>query len=138
MLPHEGKFKGNRTFKMLCYVLDRRDAIIKPYFMPYSIAKQVAELQADPDWRFDEVPMPYDLNLRAKNAGTKEVQYTLIGSPRRIELTEEEQTALNDRVPIEEFQKKLLEKQGDDIRVNSGEDTTQATEDPIPVDEIPF
>jgi hypothetical protein len=48
-------------------------------------------LQLDPDYVFEEVPMPYNINIQTENAGKKEAKYTVIPSPKRIPLTEEEQ-----------------------------------------------
>lgn len=71
-------FEGEKRFQWLCFVLDRKGGQVKPYFMPVTVYRQIEALQENPDYRFDEVPMPDDLTLNAKGAGTKEVVYTIL------------------------------------------------------------
>jgi hypothetical protein len=77
-LEHPGSFNGKKTFKWLCFILDRVDGEVKPYFMPPNVYDQIENLQTSPDYSFDEVPMPYDITLNVKNAGKLEVVYTVI------------------------------------------------------------
>lgn len=107
-LEHPGEFNGKPTFKWLCYVLDRKTARILPYFMPHTVYKQIEVLQLDADYAFDEVPMPYDITINAKGAGTKEVEYTVLPRP-KAPLTAEEQKALGEVKPIRELQRLLQE-----------------------------
>src|SRR5688572_25697757 len=76
-LEHPGSYNGKKTFKWLCFILDRVDGEVKPYFMPHNIYEQLEKLQMSPDYAFDEVPMPYDITLNAKNAGKLDVVYTV-------------------------------------------------------------
>lgn len=112
-LPHSEMYQGERRFKWLLYILDRADGQVKPYFLPHSIFKMVESLQTNEDWEFEGFPMPYDLTLTAKGAGTREVEYSISPSRKAVPLTEEEQTALNKKPPIKEFQKKLREGKGE-------------------------
>jgi hypothetical protein len=109
-LAHPGEYKGAKNFKWLCYVLDRLDGKVKPFFMAHTIYKQIEALQTDDDYAFNDVPMPYDVTVNAKGAGTKEVEYAVIPSPARKALIIEEQEALDDMQPLAELQKKLREK----------------------------
>lgn len=89
--PHTSTFKdGKKSFKWLCYVLDRRDGKVKAHFMPHTIYKQIEALQANEDYAFTAVPMPYDLTVNAKNAGTMDVEYTVVPARRETPLTAEE------------------------------------------------
>lgn len=110
-IAHQGEFKGNPTFKFVCWIIDRRDSKVKLYFMPPTIMRAIGDLQMDDDYAFEEVPMPYDLNIRTKNAGTKEVEYTVIPSPKPTLITEAELTELNSKPEIEEVVQKLKEGQ---------------------------
>lgn len=118
-IPYPGEYKGTPTFKFAAWVLDRRDGVIKPYFMPTTVMNHIGSLQLDPDYAFDEVPMPYDININAKNAGTKEVEYSVIPSPKPTPLTPEEQEALDKKMPIGEFVEKLKERQKSSPGANS-------------------
>lgn len=110
-LPHTSTFDGRKNFKWLCYVLDRRDGEVKAFFMPHRVYKAIEALQMDPEYAFEEVPMPYDVNIKAKGAGTKEVEYTLLPARRATPLSEEELDKLEAAKPLEELKAALDEKQ---------------------------
>lgn len=110
------------SIRYLVWVLDRRDNEIKPYNMPYKAYQQLAALQKSADWGFDEVPMPYDINLNAKGAGSKDVVYTLMPTPKREELPEEVKKELEKKTPTD----MLLEKMKDKARKEVGGVSTEA------------
>lgn len=110
-LEHPGEYNGVPNFKWLCYVLDRKDGKIKPFFMAHTIYKQIEALQLNEDYKFDEVPMPYDITINAKGAGTKEVVYTLMPARANTPLTPAEKALLVGTQPIAELQKAIYEKQ---------------------------
>lgn len=84
--PDESKH-NKVSVKFLCHVLNGND--IKIAQLPYSIAKAIQTLQNDPDYAFNEVPMPYNIKIMADKAGTKEVSYTTIASPKREPVAKE-------------------------------------------------
>lgn len=110
-LEHPGEYQGKPTFKWLCYVLDRRDGKIKPFFMAHTIYKAIEALQMNEDYKFEEVPMPYDVTINAKGAGTKEVVYTLMPARANTPLTPAERALLTGTQPISDLQAALREKQ---------------------------
>lgn len=110
-LPHANEFQGQRNFKWLCYVIDRRDGKIKPFFMAHTIYKQIVALQTNDEYAFNDVPMPYDLTINAIGAGTKEVKYTLMPARRNTDVTGEEMRQFDALKPLKELQAKLKEKQ---------------------------
>lgn len=109
-LPHAGEYQGRKNFKWLCYVLDRMDGKVKPFFMPHTIYKKIEALQVDDDYQFSSVPMPYDLRINAKGAGTKEVEYSLIPAKKETPVTADEMQQLRAMKPLAEFQGALKEK----------------------------
>lgn len=112
-LPHEGEFQGRKNFKWLCYVLDRVDGKVKPFFMPHTIYKQIVEFQRSEEYAFDDVPMPYDLTITADaKVGTKEVKYTLTPARKNTELTADEMALLDQAKPLSDLKKALDEKKG--------------------------
>jgi hypothetical protein len=123
-LEHPSEYAGKPTFKWLCYVLDRRDGKIKPFFMANTIYKLIEALQLNPDYGFDEVPMPYDITINAKGAGTKDVVYSVIPARTNAPLTEGELAALQDIQPLRELQKAVYEASG-------GEQTPEKPADQI-------
>jgi hypothetical protein len=109
-LPHEGEYQGKRNFKWLCYVLDRTDAKVKPFFMPHTIYKVIVGLQQNPDYEFSDVPLPYDLTVNAQGAGTKEVKYTVLPARKNTDVTDDEMELLDAMKPLADMQKALKDK----------------------------
>lgn len=70
------------SIKGVCWVL--QDGKIKQAKLPYTVVKQIRSLQTDPDWGFEEFPMNRLINIKAKNAGTKEVEYTVVPAPQEV------------------------------------------------------
>lgn len=138
-LPHVSVFSGQRNFKWLCYILDRRDGKVKAHFMPHKVYKAIEALQLNPDYSFDEVPMPFDLTIHAKGAGTKEVEYTVLPARKEVPLTKEEELEFYKQTPLDEVKAKLDEKQQ-----QKGGSAPSAAEPPSRIDEeltddnIPF
>jgi hypothetical protein len=130
-LPHSSVFNGTRSFKWLCHVIDRRDGKVKPFFMPHTIYKQIEALQDSEDYGFTDVPMPYDVRINAKGAGTKDVEYSLIPAKKETLLTEAEREDLAQQKPLAELQEKLKEKAAEREAALAG--TTAAPPPPAPL-----
>jgi hypothetical protein len=132
-LERPGEYNGKPTFKWLCYVLDRKDGQVKPFFMAHTIYKQIEAFQLNPEYAFEEVPMPYDITINAKGAGTKEVDYTVVAARQNSQLTVDELKALEAQKPIRELQKALNDgsaslspnkpQAGPDLEIQVGVDT---------------
>lgn len=77
-------YEGNA--KLLTYVLDRKDNKIKLAKLPYSVGTKIGTYEADVEFgnEFVGFPMPYDIRIIAKGAGTKEVKYEIDPSPRKV------------------------------------------------------
>lgn len=133
-LPHESTFKGKKNFKWLCQILDRKDGVVKPFFMPHTIYGFIRDLQLDPDYSFTEIPMPYDVTIKAIGAGNKEVKYSLTPARESVPLTQEEKNLIVEAPTIKQLQAKILE--------NEKENTVPETENKQVVEdlaeEIPF
>ena len=129
-LPHSEMYQGERRFKWLCYVLDRADKQVKPYFLPHSIFKMLEALSENEEYAFDGFPIPYDVSLNAKGAGTRDVEYTVVAARKSTPLTSDEQNAIDAKQPLAEFQAKLRERKAEPTQNEGG-----ARFDP---DEIPF
>lgn len=74
----------NVSWKGVGYVL--QDDLIKEATLPYTVVKAIKGLMDDPDYAFDEFPMPRLVNVKAVGAGTKEVEYNLIPSPKETQV----------------------------------------------------
>lgn len=79
----EGDAQSKISIKGLCWVY--QEGAVKSAKLPYTVVKMIRSLQANPDWEF-KLPFPHVLTLNAKNAGTKEVEYSLTPSPKEVEI----------------------------------------------------
>jgi hypothetical protein len=107
----ETMFKGNMSRKWLTYIIDRKDGQLKLFFMPKTIVKAIADYEDNEFYKFDKLPMPYDIIIKAQNAGTIEAEYLVIASPKREDLTPAEAEMLKNAKPIDEVISKILESQ---------------------------
>ena len=137
-LPHPGEYQGRPNFKWLTQVLDLSDGKIKPYFMPDSVYQQILSLQSDEDYSFDEVPMPYNINIFTTNAGDKSAKYTVRPSPKRIDLTPEQQAALKEAPSVTELQKKIREADAKNAGATTKQEAAVEMATEVNVDDIPF
>jgi hypothetical protein len=132
-VPYKSEYKGQIRVQFLAWIIDREDGQIKLYFMPQTILNAIGGLQMSDDFGFEEVPMPYDITIMAKNAGTKEVEYTVVGARSNTPLTPEEQNEYDSKPTIDEVVQKLAEKQnasteGDSVsQPQSAQDRARAT-----------
>lgn len=122
---YEGSYQGKPNFKFVCWIIHRRDNQIKQYFMPTTVLNAIGGLQMSDDFGFDEVPMPYDLTIMAKGAGTKEVEYTVVGARQNTPLTPEELKEFEEKPSVDEVIEKLKEKQPNDGTLQEQSQTQQ-------------
>ena len=108
----EDEYQGRKSSKFVMFIIDRKDGEVKPYFAPYTVYKAIAGLEEDPFYKFEGMPMPYDINVKAENAGTKEVVYNVQASPNKSELTPEELVAAHEKGSIADYVKGLDKQDG--------------------------
>lgn len=112
---HESEYTDQKTGKVsvtkkfVMFIIDRKDGKVKPYFAPYVIYKAIANLEADPFFAFQGMPMPYDVNIKVENAGTLKVEYNVQASPNKSEITPEELLAAKEKGSIADYVKALKE-----------------------------
>lgn len=120
----------NISIKGVCWVL--QDGMIKSAKLPYTVVKAIKGLMEDPDYAFEEFPMPRFVNVKAKGAGTKEVEYTIIPSPKEVEISEEILTELSKKPTPEEIIEKIKNKVVSQIK------PIESPEDEINPEDVPF
>lgn len=120
----------NVSIKGVCWVL--HDSKIKQAKLPYTVVKAVRELMEDPDYAFDSFPMPRLINIKAKNAGTKEVEYTVIPAPKETDVSKEVLDELAKKATPEEIIEKI---KGNTVAQNNPVDYPEEEIDPS---QIPF
>jgi len=108
------------TARFMTWILDRKDNQIKLATLPYMIGTVIAKYETDEDYSFEDFPMPYDIKINAKNAGTKEVEYTPTPRPKREEISQEVITQLQEKKPVPEIISILKEKKKEE-HVASGQ-----------------
>jgi hypothetical protein len=103
-------YQGQPNTKFLAWVIDRADGAIKLYFMPKTVLEAISALEEDEQFGFNGLPMPYDLSINARGAGTKDVVYNVLpGKPGA--LTPAELEEFKAKKPIDEVVARLLENQ---------------------------
>ena len=112
-LEHPGTYNGKATFKWLCLVLDRADGVVKPYFMPNSVYEKIEALQQNPDYAFDEVPMPYDLTLNIRGVKTKDVDYAIMPARTNSPLTPIELALIREAGGVQDVQREFQRAQAE-------------------------
>jgi hypothetical protein len=138
-LPHESMYQGKKQFKFLCQVIDLKDGKVKPYFMPVSVFKAIENLQMSDEYSFSEVPMPYDINIRAVGAGTIDVKYSVIAARQNRELSADETRKIEEAPSVRELQAKVYEAAAEKGEVVDARPMKEEGDpDHINVDEIPF
>lgn len=89
----------NVSIKGVCWVL--QDGLIKEAKLPYVVVKAIKALMEDQDYAFEEFPMPRAINIKAKGAKTKEVEYTVMPSPKETPVSAEILTQLKEKLSPE-------------------------------------
>lgn len=107
---HEEDGQGP-SVKWWAWVIDRLDDKIKLCKLPHKVFKQVAEYQINPEYSFEEFPMPYDITLKVKNVGTKEAEYTVIPARSNSDISEEEQNVFSKKSDVKSIVEKMKAKQ---------------------------
>lgn len=126
-LEHPGVYNGKPTFKWFRLILDRVDGMVKRYFMPNAVFEQIEALQLNPDYKFEEVPMPYDFTVNAKGAGKKEkeVVYTVVSARANTPLMQAELAAIAEADNVRDIQRELQRAQAE--KENGGAQETTIT-----------
>jgi len=150
--PNETDEQYNRrtrvSVKYAVYVLDKADSEIKLAELPHTVIKAIGELQKNPDWAFDELPMPYNITVVYNPDAAPADMYKIIPSPNRMGLQEgfrEELTKKYEKFSPIDYVERRKQKQMKEDGIDIGAETIveeqgkieYPTEDINP-EEIPF
>ncbi len=127
--------------KWQTWVLDRADGQIKMYFMPYTVAKEIRAYMENPDYTFSGFPMPYDITITVKNAGTFEAEYSVLPARKETPLTGDETAAFKEKTPAAELVQKSKErakKEWEDSNAIQLDETKKPEYPEVSPDDIPF
>lgn len=125
------------SIKGVCWVL--QDGKIKQAKLPYTVVKEIRGLQLNPDWEF-AIPFPHTFTLKAKGAKSKEVEYSINASPKKVVIPEEILLELKKKPTPEEIVEKIKGKNTEDKAQNAvaGEATSEYPTEDVNPDDIPF
>lgn len=123
--PHHGDNLPPARPQWMLYLWNYKAENVQQARMPYTVMQSLAKLQNHPEYKFDDLPMPYDITIVAVNAGTKEVQYTVMPARQNSDLPEKCQEQYAKKKPIQEVV--------DGMRLKS-----VSQDDDISPDSIPF
>lgn len=118
------------SIKGVCWLL--QDGKIKQAKLPYTVVKQIRALQTDSDWQFTDFPMPRVINIKAKGAGTKEVEYSVVPSPKETAIPDEVLKELSKKPSPDEIVEKIKSQSSDKPT------KTDYPRDDINPEDIPF
>jgi hypothetical protein len=118
-VPLQNTYKGETRVKFVTQVWDYDAAKdqegksigkLQLAFFPITIVRAIAAMQAKPDYAFTEVPMPYDLLIDAKNAGTIDAEYSVTAARTNTPVPQEALDALAKEKPIAEIGELIKQK----------------------------
>jgi hypothetical protein len=132
----QSNFQGQINTKFVAWVLDRADGKIKLYYMPKTILEAVSAYEDDEQFGFPGLPMPYDITINAKNAGTKEVAYTVMPG-KAVALTVAELEEFKSKKPIDEVVQRLMETQANVTEVQTSEGSHIKEHEDVPMPQEP-
>jgi hypothetical protein len=102
---------GNVQVKGWAWALIRSTGELKIVQFGKTILAPIVALRANDEYKFKDFPMPYDIDVQAKGAGTKEVVYTVVPARANTEVTPEEMEGLNKQSTIAQILKAIIDKQ---------------------------
>ena len=110
--------------------------------LPYGVSKTLRELMDSDEAGFKGFPMPYDINIKAKGAGSMGVEYTVIASRTSSDVTDAELEEFNKQTPVSQILDRSKDKQRQKIEGGAGSTANSAPmeypQEDINPDDIPF
>lgn len=132
--------RPNLTKKWMAWAIDRKANEIVLVTLPYGVSKTLMEMMKSEESGWQGWPMPFGINIKAKNAGKKEVEYEVIASRTNTAITEEELEALGKLTPVDQILDRMKEKQREKTegRAHDPSAPLDYPEEEINPDDIPF
>lgn len=75
------------------------------------ILGQIVALKNNPEYAFEEMPMPYDIDVQTKDAGEMSVIYTVVPARQNTEVSEKEMEGLNKKKTVSDIITAMTNKQ---------------------------
>ena len=112
MLPHFKEVEEGYNLKTSAWawaIIRGKVDKLKIVQFPYALIKALQGMQNDPEWKFDTLPMEYDITIG--NTGEGGARYSLRGSPSRSKVLEDTLTSLKGKKSCEEIASKIIASQ---------------------------
>jgi hypothetical protein len=101
------------------------------------ILSQLVAYRHNPEYAFENAPLPYDITIKAVNAGQMTVEYTVIPARQNTEVTADEMAKLNKKKTIETIVQAIKDKQEGKVAVKTPSGVEYPKEE-IDAQDIPF
>lgn len=75
------------------------------------ILDQLVALKNNPEYAFDSMPIPFDINVQTKDAGEMTVVYTVVPARQNTEVSASEMEALNKKKTVADIVNTMIKKQ---------------------------
>lgn len=121
------------SIKYMAYIVDREDPEnIRLADLPYTVMKQLADFKNDPDWSFEDLPMPYSVTVKYDPDAAGTDMYKLIPSPTRVPIDPAILTKLARMKPLADILQHVREKAAEDMGLPEQHEASQdnGPEDP--------
>lgn len=133
---------ANLTKKWMCWAIDRANQELVLVTLPYGVSKTLGEMKASEESGWEGWPMPFGINIKAKNAGKVTVEYEVIASRNNTAITEEELADLAKKTPVDQILDRMKVKAREKVEGASsapaGEPGVDYPVEDINPDDIPF
>lgn len=96
--PREENDDLSKSIYYVLYVIDRADGLVKQADLPFSVMKSIGDLQKNPDFTFDDFPMPYDIRVTYDKAAAPAAKYKVAGVPKMTPVTAAETEELDEKM----------------------------------------
>jgi hypothetical protein len=90
--------EASASIRTVVYVIDRRDGRIKQAELAYSVMKKIGALQENPDYKFSEYPMPYDIRITFDKSKKFAAMYEVNVKPESPGPTSEQRAELDEKM----------------------------------------
>jgi len=116
--PRSRDTELKKSIRYIGYVLDKTDGKVRQAEFPYSVHKAIGLLQENPDYAFDEIPMPYDIRITYNKEETPANMYNVQATPNREEISDEITEDLDKKIKDYSPKKVIQKKKDDQIKLD--------------------
>ena len=132
--------RPNVTVKWMTWAYHYATESFLIFEMANTVATAVLEFMRSDEYGFKEWPMPYDIMIKVKNAGIKEVEYTVLPARQNTPVSDALMEEYGKLTPIAQIKERLQAKQKEKVE-NGGQSKSGGIdypEDDINAEDIPF